>query len=246
MLILIAQNNCAQTQFQKLIHGKIVVPSGNSQGVTIVNLVNKESSVSDLNGTFYILAKEDDLLLFTGLNLEIHRKIIEEKDLKLDVLNIDMIDKVMVLEEVVINKNPEINALSIGVLPKKAKNYTQMERRLKTAGDFKPIHLLGLLGGSLDVDAVLNAVNGRTKMIKNFIKVESKLVSLEKLEVLFEDDFYIKKLAIPKEYIDGFQYYCIEDEKFMTVLNANNKINIEFSMINLALKYNEIILRPTN
>lgn len=50
---------------------------------------------------------------------------------------------------------------------------TQMERRLYT-GDFKPIDLLGLLGGSVNVDAILNSINGRTAMTKKLMNWKRK------------------------------------------------------------------------
>ena len=230
-----------QTTGEKLVHGKIVVESGNVAGVNVTNLVNEKSTKSDNNGYFFILAKAEDLLVFSSENLEYHRKEIEEKDLKTDILIIKMIAKATELKEVIVNKHPEINAVALGISPKGIKNRTQMERRLYTAGDFKPIHLIGLLGGSLNVDAVLNKINGRTEMIKKLVELEKKIALLEKTDALFEEDYYLNTLKIPSEYIKGFQYYIVDNEKFTTVLKTQNKTNIELLMVELAVKYNEII-----
>lgn len=245
LLLFLSQVSFGQSVDGKVFHGKIVVASGNVEGVTIVNLVNEKSTVSDSKGEFYILAKAEDLLVFSSLNLENHRKLIEEEDLKSDFITITMFDKINKLDEVVVNKRPEINAVSMGIIPKKAKHFTQMERQLYTAGDFKPIHLLGLLGGGLEVDPILNAINGRTKSIKKGIEAEKKTYLLNQIEFLFEEEFYTKRLNIPKDYIKGFQYYCVEDEKNSTILKSKNKTNIEFLMAKLALEYNEIILCET-
>ena len=164
LLFLFFQMTFGQIVGEKLIHGKIVVESGNVGGVTIINLVNEKTTVSDGNGDFFILVKADDLLVFSSVNLEYYRRIIEDEDLKAEVLIIKMTAKITELEEVIVNKHPEINAVSLGISPKGIVHRTQMERRLYTAGDFKPIHLLGLLGGSLQVDPILNAINGRTAM----------------------------------------------------------------------------------
>jgi hypothetical protein len=241
VLCLLCQNIFAQSAGEKLIHGKLIAENGNAEGVNIINLVNEKSTVSDSNGDFYILAKAEDLLVFTSVNLEYNRKIIELEDLKLDVLVIKMIPKTTELKEVVINEHPEINAVSLGISPKGIKHRTQMERKLYTAGDFKPIDLLGILGGSLNVDAILNAINGRTAMTKKLIQLEKKIDFLEKTDLLFEDEYYIKTLKIPSEYIKGFKYYIVENENFATTLKSKNKTNIEFMMGELAIKYNEII-----
>lgn len=242
LLLFLSQLGFGQSVDGKVIHGKITATSANVGGVTVVNLVNEKSTVSDSKGEFYILAKAEDLLVFSSSNLEIHRKLIEEEDLRSEFLTITMFDKINQLDEVIVNKHPEINAVSMGIISKKVKHLTQMERQLYTAGDFKPIHLLGLLGGSLEVDPILNAINGRTKSIKHMIEVEKKSSLLNQIEFLFEEEYYTKKLNIPKEYIKGFQYYCVEDEKNTSVLKSKNKTNIEFLMAKLALEYNEIIL----
>jgi hypothetical protein len=241
LLLFLSQLGFGQSVDGKVFHGKIVAASGNVEGVTIVNLVNEKSTVSDSKGEFYILAKAEDLLVFSSSNLEIHRKLIEEEDFKSEFLTITMFDKINQLDEVIVNKHPEINAVSMGIISKKVKQLTQMERQLYTAGDFKPIHLLGLLGGSLEVDPILNAINGRTKRIKKGIEAEKKASTLNQLAFLFEEEYYINKLHISKEYIKGFQYYCVEDEKNRSVFKSKNKTNIEFLMVKLALEYNEII-----
>ncbi|SHF98695.1 hypothetical protein SAMN05443549_1011092 [Flavobacterium fluvii] len=241
VLGLFGQITFGQTAGEKLIHGKIIVESGNVAGVSIVNLVNEKSATSDGNGDFYILVKADDLLVFSSVNLEYYRRSIEEKDLKSEVLTIKLTAKTTELDEVIVNKHPEINAVDLGISPKGIKHRTQMERRLYTAGDFKPIHLIGLLGGSLNVDALLNKINGRTAMMKKMIELEKKVNLLEKTELLFEDDYYINTLKIQAEYIKGFKYYVVENEKFTTVLKSKNKTQIELVMVELAVKYNTII-----
>jgi hypothetical protein len=226
---------------EKILHGKIIVESGNVAGVTIINLVNEKSTLSDNDGVFYILAKADDLLVFSSVNLEYHRKIIEDEDLKPDLIIIKMTAKVTELKEVIVNKHPEINAIALGISPKGIIHRTQMERKLYTAGDFKPIDLLGILGGSLAVDPILNAINGRTAMLKKSIEAEKKERLLVLFGSLFEDTYFTKTLRIPVDYVKGFQYYCIEDSKISEALISKNKTKIEFLIVPLAVKYNEII-----
>jgi hypothetical protein len=241
MLFLFCQVTFCQTVGEKLLHGKILVESGNVGGVTIINLVNEKTAISDGNGDFFILAKAEDLLVFSSVNLEYYRRIIEEEDLKSEVLTIKMTAKITELEEVIVNKHPEINSVSLGISPKGIIHRTQMERKLYTAGDFKPIHLLGLLGGSLQVDPILNAINGRTAMVKKSIGIEKKERLLVYIGALFDDEYYINTLKIPANYIKGFQYYCIEKEDFATSLRSKNKAMIKLLIVPLAEKYNKII-----
>ena len=228
ILLLFFQITFGQTAGEKILHGKIIVESGSVAGVTIVNLVNEKSTLCNNDGDFYILAKAEDLLVFSSVNLEYHRRIIEEDDLKSDLIIIKMTAKITELEEVIVNKHPEINAVSLGISPKGIKKYTPAERRLYTAV-------------STPGDALLNYLSGRTEMLKKEIEVEKKERLLMLFGSLFEDDFFTNTLKIPADYVKGFQYYCIEDGRISEVLKTKNKTKIEFLIIPLAKKYNEII-----
>ncbi len=227
-LFLFCQITFGQIAGEKLLHGKIMVESGNVGGVTIINLVNEKTAISDGNGDFFILAKAEDLLVFSSVNLEYYRRIIEEDDLKPDVLIIKMTSKIIELEEVIVNKHPEINAVSLGISPKGIKQYTPAERKLYTAN-------------STPVDALLNLMSGRTAMLKKGIEVEKKVYLLAKIDNLFEDDYYINTLKIPADYVKGFQYFCVEDNKFAASLRSKNKTMTMFLIVPLAEKYNKII-----
>lgn len=85
-----------------------------------------------------------------------------------------MTTKELELQEVVVNENTAITAENLGIIPKGQKKYTQAERQLATAGDFKPIMLLGLLGGSMQLDPLINKINGRTKRLKANVEIEKE------------------------------------------------------------------------
>jgi hypothetical protein len=45
-------------------------------------------------------------------------------------------------------------------------------------------------------------------------------------------------LKIPSEYVEGFKYYAVENEKFIVILESKNKSTTEF-LGELAIKYKE-------
>ncbi|SHF98721.1 hypothetical protein SAMN05443549_1011093 [Flavobacterium fluvii] len=228
VLGLFSQISFGQTAGEKLIHGKIIVESGNAAGVSIVNLVNEKSATSDGNGDFYILAKADDLLVFSSVNLEYYRRLIEKEDLKPDVLIIKMIAKTTELDEVIVNKRSKINAVALGISPKGIVQRTRAEKRLYAAN-------------SMPVAALINLMSGRTEMLKKEIEVEKKELLLAKIGNLYSDEYFVNTLKVPSEYIKGFQYYIVESERFTTIFKSKNKINIELVMVELAVEYNAII-----
>ena len=222
---------------EKMIHIKITANGNDAADIDVVNLVNEKAAKSDANGEFQILAKTGDLLVFNSERFEYKRKLIDEDDLKEAVILINVTPKPSQLEEVVITEYRKINAVDLGIMSKHAKEYTPAERRLKTAGDFKPIQLLGILGGSLPIDPILNAINGRTKRLKKEINIERREARLQEIEGLYDAIFYTKNLKIPVDYIMGFKYFLAEDDDFATLLSAKNKPAIEMQMVTAAAEY---------
>jgi hypothetical protein len=213
----------SQERIQKLIHGKILADSATVEGIEVINLVNEKSTTTNKNGEFFILAKAGEVLVFSAVNLEFKRELIEIEDLKSEVVIINMIPKITELKEVIINKYPEINAVSLGIVSKGQKTYTPAERKLNAGG------------------GLLNMISGRTAMLKKELKIEKKEFLLKQLDDMFETAFLVRKLKIKEDYVKGFCYYIVEDENFINVLKSKNKSMATFLMGELAIKYKKII-----
>jgi hypothetical protein len=213
----------SQNSNEKLLHGKIVADSASVFGIDVVNLVNEKVTVTNNKGEFYILAKSDDILVFSSMTLEMKRMLVDEDDLKSETITIYMIPKINELNEVIVKKNA---AEGISIIPGQ-KHYTPAERKLYTATS-------GLL------DAPLNWLSGRTEMLKKEIVVERKERMLNKIGVLYEDKYYIQTLKIPEIYIDDFQRYLIEDKEFAAALKVKNRTMMLFLISKLAVNYNAI------
>lgn len=226
--LLFVQVFLGQTPEVKEIHGQISIDSQSVERITIVNVTTEKSTISLDDGSFTLLVKEGDVLVFSAVNLETLRKKITKDDLVAMILKIVMIPKSIILKEVTV-KQSTISAESLGIIPYGQKKYTPAERKLYTATS----------GGG--IDGLLNAISGRKAMLKKEIIVEKKEQLLNQLEVLFEDKYYTETLKIPSDYIKGFQLYCIEDVGFAAALKAKNRWSAMFLITQLAEKYKEII-----
>lgn len=100
--------------------------------------------------------------------------------------------------------------------------------------------LLGLLGGSMPIDPLLNKINGRTKKLKELVALEQKEQNIEKLGVLFADAYFVDYLKIPAEHVDGFKFYVVENETAGLLLKLNDKSKTNALLREMALKFNEI------
>ena len=76
-ILLVSYMGVAQ---EKNIKGKIIADGNNVSGINLVNLINEKTTITDEKGAFSILAKEDDLLVFSAENFYYKRKIIDSED----------------------------------------------------------------------------------------------------------------------------------------------------------------------
>nr|WP_306801515.1 carboxypeptidase-like regulatory domain-containing protein [Flavobacterium sp. H4147] len=213
-----------QNAVSKQITGQIYEKSTSVDGVNIINNTTQVSTISDSEGKFTIAANEGDVLVFSAVNLEPLKRRISVEDLNTTVLVIKMTAKEIELKEVVVNDNMGITAENLGIVPRGQKTYTPAERKVYAAT-------------STSVDKVLNAISGRTSMLKKEINVEKKEMLFKKLEYLFDENYYTERLKIPADDIKGFQLYCVDDAEFAVSLNTKNKTMSMFLITDLARKY---------
>ena len=161
----------------KLLQGIIVADDALLLGIDVVNLGNEKVTVTNSKGEFSILAKADDILVFSSKSLEMRRVLIDEDDLNSGTITVNMYPKINELNEVIVKKSP-IEGVSI--IPGQ-KQYTPAERKLHTATN-------GI------IDAPISWMSGRTAMLKKEVVVERKERLLDKVGILYEDKYYIETL----------------------------------------------------
>ncbi len=213
----------SQDRSEKLLQGIIAADDAVLSGIEVINLGNEKVTLTNSKGEFSILAKADDILVFSSKSLEMRRLIIDEDDLKSGTITVTMYPKITELNEVIVKKSP-IEGVSI--IPGQ-KQYTPAERKLHTATN-------GIL------DAPISWMSGRTAMLKKEVAVERKERLLDKVGILYDDKYYIETLKIPEIYIDDFQRYIIEDKEFTAALKVKNRTMMLFLVSKLAVNYNAI------
>lgn len=213
------------------IKGKVNADINDLEGINVENVESEKTTVTDKQGYFYINARVGETLVLSSVQLKKVYRIINESDLDKELIYILMSAKTVELKEVVIEKS-EINAVSVGIVSKNQKTFTPAERKLNEATTG---------GGLVPLNPILNAISGRTTMLKKEIIVEKKEKSLYRIEYLFEENYFVEKLKIPQEFVKGFQYYAVENIDLQKALKAKNKTLAKFLMINLSKEYLQTI-----
>jgi hypothetical protein len=232
----------AQESGRVVLKGRINANIIDLEGIYVINLRTEKSTMTDKEGLFSIVAIPGDTLLFSSIQLKEVRFVLAQKDFKDELFLLKMETMVTQLREVIIKRYDGINAVDMGISPRGIKHLTQAERHLKTATALNPTASAGpMAGGSVGLDPLLNLLSGRTAMLKKELVVEGKLSFINQIDNMFNDEYFRKTLKIPAEYIKGFEYYIVDNERFTAILKSRNKIQIELAMVSLAEKYNLII-----
>jgi|GEM_PF-95688 len=228
-------------QNEKPLRGKLIAEAkGDVEGISIVNLTTEKQVLSRKDGSFTITAAAGDVLQFSSIQYEEKKITVKEIDFEDGELLLKMVSKVNRLSEVYIEKS-NITSEKLGIVPMGQKQYTPAERKLKTAGDFKPIHLLNILGGALPFDPIINKITGKTERLKKELSVEQCEMLMDRLKGWFQEPFVTDELKIPQEYVDGFWLYAMDDVSFKKSVNEKNKTLATFLLTELAVKYKKLI-----
>lgn len=239
-LFLLSVFSCGiYAQERKFITAKVVKNDSVVENVHVNNVSAKKFSVTNEKGIFFIDARAGDTLVLSHVSSMDFIKFLSEEDLETDPLLINMEDNANELDEVILNEYAHINAVNLGIIEKNVEILSENERRLHTAGDFKPIHLLGLLGGSLQVDPILNAINGRTKRLKRNIKIEKKENNIAFLRNRFSD-YMRNTMELSEEEILQLISFAVEEPNLQMIINSENEEQLKFFLHDTWFKFQKL------
>lgn len=225
------------SQNDTIFKGKIVSESNYLEDIHIINVSKKIGVLSERGGYFKILASINDTLMFSAVHLKGYQRIVVPEDFKKELVFIPMEIYENQLAGITLTKYKNINAESLGIVPKGQRTYTPAERKLVTAGDFKWYSPLLIPVGGMSVDGLVNAISGRTAMLKKELVVEGKEMLQEKTTSIFTKEYIMNTLHIPEDYVEGFLFYVVEDTRFTTEMKRDNKTMATFILSQLADEY---------
>lgn len=220
---------------QQDLHGRVISGDMVVPGIFVIDKRTGAETKTDGQGYFTLAAKPGDRIVVYGKQIEVREFIVTESSFAQNPYLMEAELKGTELDEVTVT---HINPETLGLVPKGQKQYTVAERRLKTASEFKPAYYFLLAGGiSMPFDPIINAITGRTKMLKKNLKVEGKITGVDKLGDLYTEDRIVRDFNIPAELANGFIYYAVEDAECADALRRKNNEMVKLRLMVLAEKY---------
>ena len=221
-----AQDLMAQ-DFTKTLDGKVYSDDGDVAATHVLNTTTKKAAITDINGFFSIAVSLNDTLVFSAVQYKRKEIVVNASVLESKFLSIPLEESNIALDEVIVmpynltgelgrdmrnmDVEPVVSASSLRLPNAHVKIRTQTERSLyaATANPFNSI------------DPLINAISGRTKMLKKLVARDIKYNKSQQLRTEFADSLFVLQLKIPLEKINDFLYFCEVDDNFNTI--ADNK-----------------------
>lgn len=208
--------------------------------IYVINITQKQGTISSSRNTFEIVVKKNDTLLFSAINLQEKVIGIDQKIMESGFLEVYLQEKIYQLEEISLHNLsgnlekdidgiPIFNKFKLNIPMAKKPPPTQTERRIYTAttgpGGSR-LTLLTALTGRIPVDPILNFINGRTKKLKKRKELEEIQSLVQKEKEQFHEDFFTIYLKIPESKIIDFLYYCFQSQEFKKLIKGNYELEI--------------------
>ena len=239
------------------INGKVVADD-EVEGIHIINKTANKFTITGINGTFIIPAKINDTIVISGIKYKHHEIIVNELITQSQVMTVFLEENIYQLDEVLIGRyltgdlrsdilnakiKDEINFYDVGIPGFTGKPLTQNERRLFEAdhGSFFKFYGLGFV---VNVHKILNRISGRTKEMRNRVRLETLDECMNSAKSEFSESIF-GKLDIEENQKVDFFYFASEDPKFLELCKTENAMGMFEFLVNKLVNYqdNQDIIR---
>ena len=240
----------AQQTGSKQLRGRVYSANEDVVGVVVQNLTSKSAVITDMDGNFSILVAQQDTLAFSAVQFQRKHIVVNDVVYNTSFISVPLEEFVNELKEVVVRPydlsgdlnqdldqlqlEKDVSAEALGLPNAHAKIPTQSERKLQQAtfGKFNVGMIL-----TPPLDPIINAITGRTKMLKNRVKVDKTYARTQRVQGFYADSLISANLKIPMEKLDDFLYFCEVDDEFQRTVDTHDKLKIWDFMVSKSRAY---------
>lgn len=190
------------------------------ENIHVINKTAQVFSITNSKGEFKISASLNDTITFSSIQHQPKIVVVDRNMVLFKAIKIVLDEQVNELDEVVVGKvltgnllsdiknvkgDAPINFYDVGIPGYTGKPATQTERRLNEATTG---------AGFIPLNPILNAISGRTKILKNRVKLEEREALMQSIKGRLSKDFFVSN-PLNEELKMDFFYFCADDENFI-------------------------------
>lgn len=231
----------AQDEDQRTpVRGQVIYNNVNVPNENVLNVSSEGYTTTDENGEFVIDVKIGDIVAFTSLNYKFYSLIISEKQIENGRIIVEVDEKVNQLDEVVItpeNTEKFLNAKSeeLGAYGKYSYEDDDATKFRMEDNTTLPTQVRGLQNG-------LNIGNIARLLFKKHDEDTENKSNLKLSEVvlqLYDTEFFVTDLKLPKDKITEFAYYLDEQPFSKDLLKKDNEFQFVDFLVNQSNQFKE-------
>lgn len=216
---------------KQLLEGKIISTENTDvEGINIQNLSKNTGTISDDQGLFRILTSLNDTLYISALHIQATTIVIGEEQIRDKKIIIELNEKMNVLNTVTLRRGlTGFLGTDTKIIPIK-EIITASSIGLPNA-DIKPLtkaQSLLYAANSGPVDAIINMLTGRTKLLEKYVALEKKTRLTQNLLDRFPESYFTQVLKIDRFKIYSFLFFCEDDPEYEKIMKRTNMEIIEF------------------
>lgn len=224
-------------QERTLIKGEILNKSIDVAALTVVNLNTSLGTITGANGFFEIPVRIGDTIAVRGVQFNTEEVVITKKIMDLQLLQVFLVSEINQLDTVQLSNSiltgdvtkdgstADLDPAKINNNPDSSNPISTESRRLHTATS-RPVDQVGQQNLRFDfsLDRILNAISGRTKRLKKAVAISEYQKKVDKVRSYYSDSLFMTTLHIPKQYIDDFTMWVLDDEELLKDPRLDNKL----------------------
>ncbi|WP_461531980.1 hypothetical protein [Sinomicrobium sp.] len=219
------------------------IPTSEKSGIHIINISDSDyATITDANGRFEIPAAAGDSVVFSGVQFYRETIVVTEAMLTNPDFVVYLRGRVNELDEVVVKnltgnlitdmrriKTDSVTSFSLGLPNAHKVQLPKTERKLfeATSGS-----------GLIPLNPIINAITGRTKRLKEYVRLEREDKALKEMRQQLGDKFFAE-MGVPEEKIPDFLYYCQARPVFDYLKNSRDALAVSDTLRVYAKKYLE-------
>lgn len=235
----------AQTGVSKNLDGRVYSTDGDVAATHVLNLTTQRATITDENGFFTIIVHLNDTLEFSAVQYQKKIIVVNTSILESKFISIGLDDVVNELDEVTVTPynlsgdiqkdlktlelDPVVTASTLGLPNAYIRIPTKAEREL----------LVATASPVMSFDPLINAITGRTKMLKDRVARNKLYDRTKRVREFFADSIYQQELGIPYEKIDDFMYFCEVDNTFQQIVDTHDQIQLWEYLRQKSIRYRE-------
>lgn len=229
----------SQEDIRQILRGQVLYQNTFVPNENVINSTSEMATITNDNGQFAIGVKAGDVLVFTAVNYELMVVTITDEIIQNNRLVVEINEKVTALDEVVVTPEDQERFIQL-----KNEQFKEVEYELDVTSEVENIALSKSVKGMRDGLNFANIFRALLKSVKGNEdeKARDPLKVSEVLRQVYDDNFFIKDLKLPKESIDTFLVYCDERLPAQSLFKKEN----EFQLIDFLVTHSKTFLKEIN